>query len=234
MKKFSNILLLTLLLSLTTKAQTCGFGCLGMSGFYGGYTVQEYDAVGLNDIVSKEIPNESFKTKFGRAKGYRVGANIFRANFSGFFVTAKGFYQFLDEAHQYKLSSDTKDYKLKLNYWGLGLDLGFSVFSLLDLKLIEGGATIYTTKFEISQGNNSVVKKYEDIKTDLSYYVGTGLIFHLVPNYLSLEGTAFYSIFQIDKLEDAKGQSLNEVGSNPIIAGKKFGVTVQLNLGLPL
>lgn len=218
------------------KAQTCGFGCLGMSGFYGGYTIQEYDADALNSVIASEIPQDAFTKKFGRAQGYRVGGNIFRAGFSGFFVTAKGFYQFLNEKHTYELSSSSKEYKLSLNYWGLGLDFGFPLFSFFDFKLIEGGATIFSSKLEISNGTHEKnVKIYETIKTDLSYYIGTGFVFHLIPNYISIEGTAFYSIFNIDDMEDAQGNKFvvsNLTGT--VFSGKKFGATLQLNLGLPL
>ncbi len=224
-----------LLWALSLQAQTCGFGCLGMSGFYGGYTIQEFNATELNKTIVEELRTNQLKEKFGRAQGYRVGANIFRANFSGYFITAKGFYQFLNEEHSYLINNSPTKYKAQLNYWGLGLDLGIPIFSLLDFKLIEGGATIFSSKLEISEAGASTPKKFESVKTDLSYYVGTGLIFHIIPNYISLEGTAFYTIFNIDRMEDTEG---NQFGSakegEAIFSGKKFGATVQLNLGLPL
>ncbi len=235
MTKFLTTTILFAIWVLPAKAQTCGFGCLGMSGFYGGYTIQEFDAKGLNSIIINEFSTQPKTKEFGRAQGYRVGANIFRADFSGLFITAKGFYQFLNENHSYKSNNLTKDYKLKLNYGGLGLDFGVKLFRLLDFKLIEGGATIFISKLEISDKANPKGRQYETVKTDLSYYVGTGLIFHIIPNYISIEGTAFYSIFNIDDMEDANGNKLVVSDkSKTVIAGKKFGATVQLNLGLPL
>jgi hypothetical protein len=239
-KKSIAIIVVLFLATLNSKAQTCGFGCLGMSGFYGGYTVQEYNAENFNSYVAKTLGGKEPEEKFGMAQGYRFGANIFRADFGGYFVTAKGFYQLLKERHEYVIntfSDEKEDLDIRLNYWGLGLDFGFRILNFLDLKLLEGGATIFNSQIERSYSKNSEtqVSTYETVKTDLSYYVGTGLIIHIIPNYISLEGTAFYGIFTIDKLENEDGNEF-PLGNNtlPVFEGGKFGATVQINLGLPL
>ncbi|MFH1198462.1 MAG: hypothetical protein V1720_22355, partial [bacterium] len=106
-------------------AQTCGFGCLGLSGFYGGYSYQQFNADGLNqylnstllDIVNDDVEQIEFK----EGRGFRFGANIFRAKFDDYFITAKGFFQFLKEekTRSGNLNSNLqKKLELQMNYWG--------------------------------------------------------------------------------------------------------------------
>ncbi len=225
-------------------AQSCGFGCLGMSGFYGGYSIQRYNADNLNKIIAETyfkgtISGKELSEKFGEAQGYRLGANIFRAKFSGLFVSAKAFYQLLNEEHTYFspfVAGDKNVYKLKINYWGIGLDFGFHLTSIFYLKLVEGALTFYSAQLEINNHQNGKIfnTKYQNSKTDLSYYVGSGLIVQIIPYYLSLEGTITYSFFKINNLENQKGVKFAQsIGGQSLLSGNNFGAIVQVNLGLP-
>jgi len=227
-----------------TNAQSCGFGCLGMSGFYGGYAMQRYNADNFNATIANTFFNGTIKAnelseKFGQAQGYRLGANIFRAKFNGLFISAKAFYQLLNEEHTYFspfVAGDKNVYKLNINYWGMGLDFGFHLTSIFYLKLVEGALTFYSTKLEINNYANGKLKisKYQNSKTDISYYVGSGLIIQVIPYYLSIEGTVFYTLFKIDNLENDKGIKVaNLNGNKSLFSGNNLGAVVQVNIGLP-
>lgn len=242
MKKFILIMLFT---GSFTAAQTCGFSCFGLSGFYGGYSINEFNANNLNSYILNTLDAEKLigeKPNFGRAEGYRIGANIFRAQFDSYFVSAKGFYQFLDQKQDFLQSMENlkqiDKYSLKLNYWGLGIDFGIPLFNFLDLKLFEGGITFYRAKLNYALFQNSQKmseKNFETSKVDMSYYVGSGLIIHIIPNYISIEGTATYSIFTLDAFEDVNGNRFPPTLSSDqfLLSGKKFGATLQLNIGIP-
>ena len=123
------------------QAQSFGFGCLGLSGFYGGYTQQQYVAEGIDDYVQLNNSGTQIdpSIKFKEGTGFRIGANLFRAQWDPVFITLKGFYQFMKEGHHTNgnindVNSDIpsgvlkKDYQLTMNYWGVGLDFGIPLF----------------------------------------------------------------------------------------------------------
>ena len=228
----------------TAQAQSFGFGCLGLSGFYGGYTQQSYVAEGINDFVRQNYsgiqqnPNINFK----EGTGFRIGANLFRAQWDPVFITLKGFYQFLKEEHQ--LDDDIQagvlknNYQLSLNYWGVGLDFGIPLFSIIDWKIVEGGVTFFNSDFTYTTSLNDVQQselKLSPENTKLGYYVGSGLILHIIRDYISIEGTAAYSIFSFDTMNNNTGNILPPVDSqNKAIEKGGFTATVQLNVGFPL
>ena len=210
--KYRKYLLLPLFVMLSahvTNAQSFGFGCLGLSGFYGGYTQQYYKADGINDFVMQNYngPRSTPGVEFKMGTGYRIGANLFRADFEDVFLTVKGYYQFLKEEHdvvdnlgQGKIQNN---YELSMNYWGVGMDFGFPLFSVVDLKLIEGGVTFYNVDFTHSNSLNNALQfdtKISPDKVQIGYYIGSGLIIHLIRDYISIEGTAVYTLLQIDKM----------------------------------
>ena len=87
------------------KAQSFGFGCLGLVGGYAGYTYQIYKPTGLNTYIQtfNLLRKDSLKgsmPNFGKSSGYRVGINFYRADLRGFILTAKGFYQNLGEENE--------------------------------------------------------------------------------------------------------------------------------------
>ena len=138
--------LLFILFSNSLNAQTFGFGCLGFVGGFGGYSYQKYNPKGLNNYISvfNQKRGDSLKnsmSNFGNASGYRVGINFFRANFTGFILTSKGFYQSLIENNKSSSAlpagNSTTNLEVKLNSWGLGIDLGTSITESVSWKVIE-------------------------------------------------------------------------------------------------
>ena len=225
--------------------QTCGFGCLGLSGFYGGYSAQFYDMTTLNEMTNERLQDFGFansEINFETGYGARFGANIFRAQFDNYFITAKGYYQFLKEEKSVDeiIDSNPNSYnsKLELDHWGIGVDFGIPLFSMLDWKIVEGGITFYRSKLENThRRNNEIVDhaQYEEEKINVGYYVGTGLVIHLIKDYISIEGTAVYNQVEIGNLVDDNGNYLFEPHSGKSIMDKAgVTATVQLNIGVPL
>lgn len=235
-------------------AQSFGFGCLGLSGFYAGFSKQNYDNPGMNDYISQRInildPSKTIisdKIEFTQGTGYRIGANFFRAKWDKFFISAKGYYQFLKEEHEISgqfpsgglmigFYEQKEKYRLTMNHWGVGIDLGVPLFWILDWKIAEANVTFYNTEFSQETLLNNVSQgelKFKPDKNNIGYFIGTGIILHLVPDYLSVEGTAGFSFFKIEKLKriDSLG---NEMFINSAIPGGGFSATVQLNVGFPL
>lgn len=234
-----------ILISSSIQAQTFGFGCLGLSGFYAGISRESYDASGINGFLNPIIlrsnnSNQSSNTiKFEKGTGYRIGANFFRAKFDKIFITAKGYYQFLKEEHSTtELSSGstlTSNHNLSLNHWGVGIDFGFNLFWILDWKVIEGNVKFFNGDFTSEYSKDNVFQndtKYSLDKTQLGYYVGSGLILHLVPDYISIEGTAGFNFVKIEKLKRIDGSG-NELFINNAIPAGGFSATIQLNIGFP-
>ena len=230
--------------------QTFGFGCLGFTGGYAGYSHQKYQPEGLNDYIKifnlnrKDSLTENLNS-FGSANGFRVGLNFFRKKFSGVIVTGKGFYQFLDEKHQAveKLSQGniTTLYEVKFINWGLGFDFGTPIVSFLNWKIIDAALLYSQVRFSNTQnfpGALTVVKNYKS-DSKFGYSVGTGIIIEILGEYITLEGLAAYSKLTIDemKMDDgtrlSKNENSTEVMKNFITDGG-FNAVVQLNIGLPL
>lgn len=228
------------LISANVNAQSFGFGCLGLSGFYGGYTQHNYEANGINQFVTSSYngPLSNPGIEFKQSSGFRIGANIFRAKFESLFVSAKAYYQFLREEHSIKDNVTSieleNNYKLSLNHWGLALDLGVPIFKFVDWKIIEGGVLFYNSELthQMSAGSSPTVEvKYSPEKVSVGYYVGTGVILHIIPDYISVEGTAAYNFTKADRFtKDNSGTS--SLIDNAI---SKYGFigTVQLNVGFP-
>jgi hypothetical protein len=247
LKLFQNIFLLLIIFSANSYSQSFGFGCLGFVGGFGGYSYQQYKPDGLNNYVvnfnSQYVEHIDTKIhKFGKFSGYRVGINVFRAKFTGFLITAKGFYQQLHEGYNTQIASTLEDYEydLKFRSYGIGIDLGIPVTSFLSWKIVDGSLLINGAKFTetINSSAGTVVSKYENEKTELGYSIGSGFIFEIIKNYISLEGTASYTQLTIDKMvnEDGSGNlNFSTVGKeDKFINGGGFSAVVQLNLGLPL
>lgn len=245
--KYFYLLVVFLLTSLNLDAQTFGFGCLGLSGFYAGYSQQKYETNGINDFVKQNIliidPSQKLitdKIEFKQGTGYRIGANFFRARFEGFFLSAKGYYQFLKEEYQVSTQlqsgTDVEKYQLTMNHWGVGIDLGVPIFKFLDWKIVEGNVMFYNSDFYHQTIIDNVPKneeKFNPSKDKLKYFLGSGLIFHLVPDYISVEGTAGYNFFEIDDFS-LPGSSGNSTLIKNAISKGGFSATVQLNVGFPL
>ena len=231
-------------------SQSFGFGCLGFTGGYAGYSHQKYQPDGLNDYIKifnlnrKDSLTENLHS-FGSANGFRVGLNFFRKKFSGVFITAKGFYQFLNEKHQAveKLSSGivSTSNEVKIINWGLGIDLGTPIISFLNWKIIDAALLYNQARFSNTQNFPGALTVVNNYKSDyhFGYTIGTGIIIEILGEYITLEGLAAYSKITIDemKMDDGtklmKNENSTEAMKNCIGDGG-FNAVIQLNIGLPL
>jgi hypothetical protein len=237
--------------------QTFGFGCLGFFSGYGGFSYQQFDAYGLNNYIagfnqSKSSSLQSPLDEFTSASGYRVGINIFRANFpAGFFVTAKGYYQSIGKKN---LASETStsgttnyEFDLELKNWALGFDVGLNLIDRISWKMIDGALHFNNVKFttiENSPGATSLIK-YESDAGVLGYSIGTGIIIYVIKDYISVEGLAGYTFLQIEDMKTEDGEIFPVVYPDPdpmptvvqstnFIDGGGFNAVIQLNFGIPL
>ncbi|MBK7630468.1 MAG: hypothetical protein IPJ23_07185 [Ignavibacteriales bacterium] len=244
------ILFLFLIFTYQILPQAFGFGCLGFIGGFGGYSYQQYKPDGLNSYVANFNLNnseylENKMSDFGKASGYRVGVNVFRAKFTGLLITAKGYYQQLQEGHaaidyQTGFAKNT-NFDLKLKSWGIGVDLGIPITDFLNWKIIDGSLLINSARFTetINSQEGTSVKKFDNEKTEFGYSVGSGFIFEILKDYISLEGVASYSVITIDKMKNEDGSILinnpnKNLNSEKFINTGGFSAVLQLNLGFPL
>ncbi|KAF0153290.1 MAG: hypothetical protein FD143_367 [Ignavibacteria bacterium] len=234
------ILALMLIFVSNSNAQKFGFGCLGLSGFYVGISEHHYKAQGINNYVNTNAAGNLIKlddeVNFNLSSGYRIGANFFRAKWDQVFITAKGFFQFLKEEHALNPSQTLQHkFQLNMNQWGVGVDIGIPITSFFDWKIIEGGVTYYNSELVQQQfADNSLTReiKFAPEKGKTSYYVATGIIVHIIPDYMSLEGTAAYNVMNINEfihnLPDVGGSKIKEPFSKYGFSG-----TFQLNISFP-
>jgi hypothetical protein len=251
LQRLASILLLFLFAASVVKAQSFGFGCLGFVGGYGGYSYQEYKPVGLNnyiDVFNQSRGNSlvSPMKKFGKATGYRVGLNFFRAKFDNFILTTKGYYQLISEEHEalekYGIGTRSTSLKLEMMNWGVGIDLGISITKAISWKVVDGSLNfnnITLTNTENVTGAQTLVRKYKTKSTNLGYSIGTGFILDVIDEYLSIEGLAAYTKLSIDNIQMNDGTLLteNETTTAPMtnfISAGGFNAVVQLNVGFPL
>jgi hypothetical protein len=246
MSKGIKQIIIVFLLLITAKnlyPQTCGFGCFGLSGFYGGYTYQQYNADGFNQYLENiQLVNSSNYEdlkKYNFGIGFRIGANLVRFNYKDFIISIKGYYQFLKEEKNPFSFTDTK-YSLTNNFWGTGLDFGYSVFSFMDVKFIDAQVTFHSVDLKISNPSNQTNKEIDyNNRSVQGYSLGSGLIFRIIDDYIGVELTAGYTNFKISNLTDDKNdyllgeQKILSKGKDFIKAGGLF-VTAQLNVGIPL
>lgn len=243
-------ILAVVLLTTSVNAQTFGFGCLGFVGGFGGYSYQKYKAEGLNNYVAEfnKANEDSLNApmgKFGTIAGYRVGINFFRAHITGFILTSKGFYQSLVENKDAQMNSSygasNASYKLRLNTWGVGFDVGTSISGAVSWKVIDAALLFNKATFTNTKnmpGSFTDIKEYKS-DSKLGYSVGTGFILQLIDEYISIEGLAAYTVFSINELHQDDGTKLtvsensSKTMNNFIDAGG-FNAVIQLNVGFPL
>jgi len=235
----------------SVSAQTFGFGCLGFVGGYGGYSYQNFQPGALNDYVDDfnlryQDSLSSPLHKFGKAEGYRLGLNFFRAKFKGFIITAKGFYQNLTEEHkatEHLVGGDgNTTLQLEIINWALGIDLGTEIIGGLSWKVVDAAVLFNNAKFTTTQNLPNavtIVDQYKSENTSIGYTIGTGFIFEVIAEYVSLEGVAAFTQFSIDEMKTNDGKYFaGNQDSAP--SGKKFiekggfNAVIQLNGGLPL
>ena len=248
---FSVVSIGMILCNIDLHAQSFGFGCLGLVGGYAGYSYQVYKPTGLNtyiqtfNLLRKDSIQGSLQS-FGKSSGYRVGVNFFRADLKGFILTAKGFYQDLGEDNEASVSSSAGTTNTNLEFdlrsWGIGVDLGTSLTQTLSWKVIDVSLLFNSaqlTNTTNSPGAQTFVKTYKSDSQVLGYTVGTGFIFSIIGNYVSLEGFAGYTYFKIDmvKQDDGTYLTVSETSSSEMknfIEAGGFNAVIQLNVGFPL
>lgn len=236
--------------SVTVSAQNFGFGCLGFTGGYVGYSYQKYSANGLNEYVrlfnlNNKDSLQSNIGNFGEANGFRVGLNIFRKKFSGVLLTAKGYYQSLSEKNEATKNAlgglETTSYEVKFINWGLGLDVGTPIVSFVNWKILDASLTYNQAKFTSTKNFPGAVTIVKNYKSDFQfgYSIGTGIILEILGEYITLEGLAAYSNLKIDKvkMDDGTNLTVSENSSEEMknfITDGGFNAVIQLNIGIPL
>lgn len=249
LKTFSGIISLFVILNSYSLvyAQSIGFGCFGFVSGFGGYSWQSFEPGNLkyygNELRSEPglITDPRFD-EFGHAKGFRVGLNFFRAKFSGFFLSTKGYYQVLTEKKDINISGTypNVEYDLDLKSWGLGVDVGIPITTYLNWKILDTELNFNSARFKrtINQVGNTSVVRFNNDAPDVGYSIGTGFIVYLIEGYVSIEGTAGYTLMKIERMEDDEGN--NFLGENysgdetDFIKGGGFRALLQLNVGFPL
>ncbi len=256
MIKINKILFIFLFLFSTyAYSQEFGFGCLGLVGGFGGYEIQKYNPTGLNNYINSfnKFFGDSLVdpyNEFGDANGFRVGANLFRQKLGGFILTFKGFYRSLSEKDDAMIKSDNSNYthsvSLKINHFGIGIDMGISITPIISLKIIDASVLIDNSKLKITRNapnSNTVIEEYESNNTNFSYSIGSGFILYVIKDYISIEGTVSYSYFKINQMKNKDqgyelyyynqdNNSANNVINN-FIDGGGLNAIIQLNLGFP-
>ncbi len=246
---------LFLLATAALNAQSFGFGCLGFVGGYGGYSYQKYDPEGFNEYINSfnDARQDSLVSpleSFGKAQGYRVGLNFFRAKIKNFVLSTKGFYQSVTEKHEalekFETGTRSTTMKVELRNWAIGIDLGISVTKDISWKVVDGALnfnTVILTNTENSTGAKTTINKFKTKSTTIGYTVGTGFILEIIDEYFSIEGTAGYTYLSIENLFDDNGSPLlNPAGINDqtdvvkkdFIAAGGFSAVIQFNIGFPL
>jgi hypothetical protein len=233
------------------RAQSFGFGCLGLVGGYAGYSYQVYKPTGLNTYIQtfNLVRKDSLKgpmQNFGKSSGYRVGINFFRADLKGLILTAKGFYQYLGEENDANIVSPygntyNTSFDFNLRSWGIGFDLGTSLTYSLSWKVID--ASLLFNSAQLTNTNNypngeTDVNTYKTDKQVLGYTVGTGFILAIIGHYVSLEGFAGYTYLKIDmvKKDDGTYLTVNESSNTEMknfIDKGGFNAVLQINVGFP-
>jgi len=228
-----------------------GFGCLGFVGGYGGFSYQEYKPNGLNNYIStfNDKRSDSLVSPmedFGKAQGYRVGLNFFRAKIENFVLTTKGYYQSISEKHESleRLFAGTQSttMKLEMRNWGVGVDLGISLTRFISWKVLDGAVhfnNIIFTKTENLTGAQTNIEKYKTESTAFGYSIGTGFILEIIDEYFSIEGLAGYTKLSVDNLKTDEGVWLTENENSNIpmtnfIHSGGFNAVIQFNVGFPL
>ena len=237
-----------LLFNAQVVSQTLGFGCLGFVGGFGGIVYQRYNAEGLNNYVDyfndlhASTLNEPMEEYYG-AVGYRVGINFFRATLaSGIIISAKGYYQSLSRtrtASETFIDGNTNHtYELDLKNWGIGFDVGYSFTSYFSWKIVDGVVNFNNVSITntVDSPGNSIVNKYKSDPGVFGYTVGTGIIFSILQDYISLEGLAGYTYLKIEDVLTDDGTSFMEPvpGNSYFIQSGGFTAELQVNIGFPL
>lgn len=254
MSTFSKNILIALVISVSqiSNAQSFGFGCFGFVGGYAGYSYQKYQPGYLNDQIigfNNAMSDGSVKIipEFGTAQGYRLGINFFRARFSGFFFSLKGYYELTKENHTYSYDNSGSEIRSELNFdlksWNVGLDLGIPITNYLQWKILDGSIQFNSARltYKPNLDDNTKDIKFNNDSPELGYTIATGFIVTIFENFVSLEGTAGYKFLRIKKMTTEDGEPFllrpensRELTENDFVKDGGFNAVLQLNIGFPL
>lgn len=218
--------------------QTCGFGCLGLSGVYAGYSINYYNLDGLNNFINfqSEISKvKKIESNFEQGLGYRIGANLIRAKIQDYFFSFKVFYQLLKEEQKieqtgYDILID--NYKLSYKSFGIGIDFGKHIYKPISLKIIEIGFTHNSFSLNNNTTLNGIIIndiKYESESATIGYYFASGVIADIIKDYISLEITIEYNFTSTNKLV-SESITIPDVNKD----SGSLNYLFQLNIGMPL
>lgn len=232
-------------------AQSFGFGCFGFVGGYGGYSYQVYQPGYLNDQI--KVFNLAYGdgtnqiiSDYGTVAGYRLGINFFRANFSGFFVSLKGYYESLSENKSFTFTAANVETKSELDVnlksWNVGIDFGIPITNFLSWKIVDGTLNFNSARLvhKPNLNDNTQDIKYTSNSPELGYSIATGFLISVIEDFVSIEGSAGYRHINIKTLANGNGSTFllrpegarNE--SEDFIKGGGFSAVLQLNVGFPL
>lgn len=257
MNKFNAVYVLSavaiLLLTGTPRlnAQELGFGCLGLVGGFGGYTSQGVHTDELNDFVRSynTLHKDSLYQgmgQFGNLKGFRLGVNLLRQNLQGMILTFKVFYENLIERKTgiILVSSQQENTftELAMKNFGIGIDIGTELTRSLSLKIIDATIVFSQIRFTESLHNPAgqiVNYVYTAEDEPIGVTLGTGFIFELIDDYVSLEGSAGYMFVETRNMKTTEGRYLTKGPRSDekmkyIINSGGFNATLQLNIGVTL
>lgn len=257
MKNFSSvyvpIAVIVLIFSGTQhlQGQELGFGCLGLVGGFGGYTSQGVHTDELNDFVSRynKIHADSLyqgMDQFGNLKGFRLGLNLLRQNVQGMILTFKVFYENLIERKTGIILSASQQEntftELAMKNFGIGIDIGTELTRSFTLKIIDATIVFSEIRFTESLHNPSgqiVNYVYTAEDAPIGVTLGTGFIFELIDDYVSLEGSAGYMFVEAGRMITTEGRYLTKSSRSAekmryVINSGGFNATLQLNIGVSL
>lgn len=249
---FQKISLFILINSALVFSQSFGFGCFGFVGGFAGYGYQNYESGYLNNQINGFNTAMSDGTnniipEFNTAKGYRIGLNFFRANFSGFFFSLKGYYEFISEDHSYSYtnlnSTTNSELELDLKSWNIGIDFGIPITNFLSWKIVDGALNFNSARLihKPNLEDNTHDVKYNNDSPELGYNISTGFILSVIEDFVSIEGSAGYRFLEIKTVTAEDGsvfllrpENSRQVNEEEFITGGGFNAFLQINIGFPL
>lgn len=232
-------------------SQEFGFGCLGLTGAYAGYETQIINASGLNnyirvfnsirrDSLEKELPS------FDELQGFRFGILAYRLQYTGLRINFKTFYERLTGKKQTLVILSQGDRQnntldLEINKFGFGVDLVTPITRLLSWKIVDLNISLTQASFTKTINTATITffsTKYTATESSLGYSVGTGFIWHIIEDYISLESTAAYSFLSVGRMKDSNNNflpvsELDARNMDSFIESGGLNIIIQINLGFP-
>lgn len=250
-KRILAAVVLVFLFSGDTFSQEFGFGCLGLTGAYAGYQTQLINAGGLNNYIAvfNDLRKDSLEKAlpdFTELQGFRFGLLVYRMQFTGFRLNFTTFYERLSGKKQTLVflsqgERQNNTLELAIDKFGIGVDIVTPITRLLSWKIVDVNLTVNRASFTKTINTAAITflsTKYTTNENSLGYAVGTGFIWHIIEDYISLEGTASYTFFSVGRMKDDKNSFLpvseiNPSSMDPAINSGGLNTLIQINLGFP-